>query len=853
MAPARLTHRVLILDDDQATLTLERRMLERAGYLVIGALTTETAREAIERRQADLVLVDYRLDGAVSGLEFFRALREAGHDLPAILVTSFADEAKVIEALRAGVRDVVPKSGDYLEYLPQAVRRVFDQVWAERHVAESEALQQLVDRLRQETQTIESIHRIGRLVAGELDLRKLIQTVTDACTELSGAKFGAFFYNQVGESGERYSLYALSGVPHEAFSEFPMPRNTALFGPTFRGEMVVRCDDVTADPRFGLSAPHFGLPAGHLPVRSYLAVPVVSRDAQVLGGLFFGHPDAGVFSARHEHIVQGVAAQAAVAIDNARLVEALRTSEDRLRLATEATAIGTWDYNLVTGELQWSDRCRVLFDVPADARVTYELFLDRLHPDDRDRTNELVRQAIDPAGDGTYAIDYRVNGQEDRWVRAAGKAYFAGGLATRFLGTVQDVTTERRDAEERERLLESERAARAESERASRLKDDFLATLSHELRTPLNAILGWSHLLRARPLEPRQIADGLETIERNARVQAQIVDDLLEMSRIISGKLRLDVRHVDLPTVIDAAIRTIQPAAEAKGIRVVTVLDPRAGPIAGDPSRIQQVLWNLLSNAIKFTPRDGRVHILLERVNSHVEIAVSDTGIGIKDEFLPYLFDRFRQADASTTREHRGMGLGLSIVKNLVEMHGGTVSAASGGENQGSTFVIALPLTALRATTADADPRVHPTASPLEPGPVVELRLTGLRVLVVDDEADARELLLRILGEYDADVRAAASAEETLDIVSQWRPHVLVSDIGMPRTDGYDLIRAIRRLPAEDGGQTPALALTAFARSEDRQRALLAGYQAHLAKPAQPAELVTQIASLAGRLGVQID
>jgi signal transduction histidine kinase/ActR/RegA family two-component response regulator len=404
-------------------------------------------------------------------------------------------------------------------------------------------------------------------------------------------------------------------------------------------------------------------------------------------------------------------------------------------------------------------------------------------------------------------------------------------------------------AEERERLLESERAARAESERASRLKDEFLATLSHELRTPLNAILGWAQLLRARARDPKEIAQGLQTIERNARAQAQIVEDLLEMSRIISGKLRLDVQRIDLRPVIDTAVQSVKPAAEAKNIQLLTTVDHHTQSIAGDPARLQQILWNLLSNAIKFTPRDGRVEVALRTVESHVEVTVSDTGQGIRREFLPFLFDRFRQADASTTRQHRGMGLGLSIVKSLVEMHGGTIAAHSDGEGQGAMFTITLPLSPVpREDRHDDLEDRRATTFMLTPALEVP-RLGGVRVLVVDDEPDARDLLKRILSEFEADVETVSSASEALPLVERVHPDVLVSDIGMPEVDGYELIRAVRLLPADDGGQTPALALTAFARSEDRQRALLAGYQAHMAKPIEPSELITTIASLAGRIG----
>jgi PAS domain S-box-containing protein len=402
--------------------------------------------------------------------------------------------------------------------------------------------------------------------------------------------------------------------------------------------------------------------------------------------------------------------------------------------------------------------------------------------------------------------------------------------------------TERKAAEaERERLLISEREARERAELETRMKDEFLATLSHELRTPLNAILGWANVLRETNDE-REIMEGLEVIERNARAQTQIIEDLLDMSRIISGKVRLDVQRVDLVLVINNALESVKPTAAAKEIRLTSALDPLAGPISGDPARLQQILWNLLTNALKFTQRGGRVHVVLERVNSHLEINVSDNGHGIAPEFLPHVFDRFRQADASSTREHRGLGLGLAIVKNLAELHGGSVRAKSGGLNQGATFTIVLPM-----VTADIDPeRRHPRASTGESFDG-KLDLHDIQVLAVDDEADARHLIKRILTGCGAWVETAESGAAALRILRKTKPQVLVMDIGMPQEDGYTVIKRIRELSSEEGGSVPAIALTAFARSEDRRRAILSGFQMHLAKPVEPAELIAMVASLAGR------
>lgn len=425
-----------------------------------------------------------------------------------------------------------------------------------------------------------------------------------------------------------------------------------------------------------------------------------------------------------------------------------------------------------------------------------------------------------------------------------------------FEGTVvgaskiaRDISNRLRVQRERETLLGAERHAREEAQRANRLKDEFLATLSHELRTPVNAILGWAQILRQGKREPTDLDHGLETIERNARVQARLIEDLLDMSRIISGKLRLDIQRIAPATFIEAAIEAVRPAAEAKGVRLEKILDAVAGPISGDPNRLQQVVWNLVSNAVKFTPKGGKVQVILERVNSHLDLSVADTGQGIKTEFLPNVFDRFRQADPGITRRFGGLGLGLAIVKQLVELHGGTVRAKSAGENLGATFIVSLPLTAVHMQPSDGD-RQHPHT----PSLFIDCEsadLSGLRILVVEDESDARDLVKRVLEECKAEVFTVASALAAFALIEQLQPHVIVSDIGMPEMDGYDFLRRLRALPAEKGGRTPAVALTAFARSEDRTRAMLAGYQVHVAKPVEPQELLASVASVAGRTAIR--
>jgi signal transduction histidine kinase len=397
---------------------------------------------------------------------------------------------------------------------------------------------------------------------------------------------------------------------------------------------------------------------------------------------------------------------------------------------------------------------------------------------------------------------------------------------------------------ERAKLLTRERAARTEAEAANRAKDEFLAIVSHELRTPLSAMLGWSRMLRTDKLDPITVTRALEAIERNAQAQTRLIEDLLDISRITTGKLRLNVRPVELASVLKAAIDTMRPAAEAKDISLQTTFDANAGFISGDPDRLQQIAWNLLSNAIKFTPQGGRVLVRLERVGSHVEITVSDTGQGISPEFLPHVFDRFRQADSSTARKYGGLGLGLSIVRYLVELHGGLVQVESPGDEHGATFRVSLPLLAGQSEIRGEEKRQMAESSLAATG---ARSIDGVRVLLVDDEADCREVIAAMLLQCNADVLAVASASEALEALEQWRPDVMLSDIEMPGEDGYSLMRKVRALDGKRGGQIPAAALTAYGRSEDRTRALEAGYHIHLPKPVEPSELAIVVANLAGR------
>jgi signal transduction histidine kinase/ActR/RegA family two-component response regulator len=419
--------------------------------------------------------------------------------------------------------------------------------------------------------------------------------------------------------------------------------------------------------------------------------------------------------------------------------------------------------------------------------------------------------------------------------------------AQRHASELQLEITERKQAEdERNEMLVREQAARAEAEQANRTKDEFLAVLSHELRTPLSAILGWSHLVRTGNLDEPQMSRAFETIERNARSQSQLIDDLLDVSRIITGKLQIELRPVDLCAVIGDAIDGVRPAFEAKNVLVETVWNAPGCYVPGDANRLQQIFWNLLSNAIKFTPAGGIVRVQADQVGEQVRVSVSDSGIGIASEFLPYIFDRFRQADGSTTRVHGGLGLGLSIVKHLVQLHEGEIKVESDGKDRGTTFIVSLPLTS-DGSAEEIEKRraVEETGDRLPAG--FSTLLEGMRILVVDDEADSRELVATILTRCGGEVKSCESAAEALRAFRVWKPDILVSDIGMPQEDGYTLIKKLRKQKLKLAKEIPAVALTAYATEDDRARALSAGFQMHVAKPIEPEDLVKSIAGAAGR------
>jgi PAS domain S-box-containing protein len=668
----------IVTKDLNSTITSWNRAAERMfGYSADEAIG-QSIRMLIPadlQHEEDTVLARIRAGKSVDHFETTRVRKDGGEVVISLTVSPILDDSgKVIGASKIA-RDITERS-------------------------------RLLAAAQEQARVTEQIGMVGATIAASLDPNAIVQQVTELATSLSHAEFGAFFSNVTDpSSAEPYVLSALSGVSREAFAGFPPPRATALFASTFHGEGVVRLDDVTQDPRYGQKPAHHSRPGQHLPMRSYLAVPVKAASGEVLGGLFFGHSKAGIFTEQHEHLVVGIAAWASLSLENARL----------------------------------------------------------------------------------YGV----------------------------------------------------------AREADRLKDEFLAVLSHELRTPLNAILGYARLLRGGILTGEKAERGLEILERNATALNQIVEDVLDISRIVSGKLRLDVQPVELPLVVHNAVATVQPAADAKGVRLQTVVDPRVGPVSGDADRLQQVVWNLVSNAVKFTPKGGRVQVRLEAVNSHIEIVISDTGIGIQPDFLPYVFERFRQADSGTTRQTGGLGLGLSIVRNIVEMHGGSVRASSEGQGFGATFRVRLPLMIVHPERITEPVREHPRAE--RRAPLTGLGdLRGIRVLAIDDEEDALTLLRVVLETAGASVSTLSSADAAFEQLETVQPDVLVVDLGMPNVDGFQFIERLRASKSA-ARNVPAAALTAFARSEDRTKALRCGFEMHLAKPVDPGELVASVATLVRR------
>ncbi len=613
------------------------------------------------------------------------------------------------------------------------------------------------------------------------------------------------------------------------------------FGPkllaAYRTGRAVFASDVQADPN--LSADQRSAYAA-IEIGAYIGIPLV-KEGEFVAGLAVHTSGSRAWTPNEVSLAEEVAERTWAAVERARTEAALRDSENRFRMAIESAQLGTWDWNLIANQLIWDEGCKAMFGLPPEAESSIEVFFAGLHPDDRERLEQVVQWTLNPKSSGKYDVEYRTIGIQDRverWIAARGQAYFdAADNPQRFVGTVLNITEQKRIEAEREQLLVREQAAREAADRANRIKDEFLAVLSHELRSPLNPILGWTQLLQNGKLSEAQRAEALKIIERNANLQTRLIEDLLDISRIMQGKLSLTAAPVSLTFVIYAAVETVRLAAEAKNIAIALDLDSEIAPISGDAARLQQVMWNLLTNAVKFTLNSGQVTIELRQLDGLAQIQVIDTGKGINPQFLPHVFEYFWQEDGSTTRKFGGLGLGLAIVRQIVEMHGGRITAESQGENQGATFIIQLPLMQQSRAKLNA-------SEPIPTQREAKVPLDGVQILLVDDEADTREFQAFVLSQSGANVTAVASALEALQALKHFTPDVLVSDIGMAEMDGYMLMQQIRSRPPNQGGTIRAIALTAYAAEIDQKRALQVGFQTHITKPVEPEKLVKAIVSL---------
>ena len=865
---------ILLVDDHPPNLMALEAILEPLGERLVRASSGAEAVEIASREDIALILLDLQMP-QLDGLETAALLKKAerSHAVPIIIVTANEPSRDTLaKGYASGAVDFLykPLDADVL----RSKAAVFVDLHKQRAARDSDPSLRSASRASatmraedesgrlserliaaapadEQAETVEALVRIHSALNEDLDVAGIAQRLVDETTSLTAASAGAFHWSARGAMH-----VAISGTMKSELAALGpgSPLMTRVFG----GVGALRIED--AGRELGTRAPKG--------IRSALAVPVLSRGGQVAGALVLVSDRARAFDDRDEELAAVAARHAAAALENARLYEEtkdarrraelaeleLRAGEARLRLALDSAGLGTFDYNPTSGALRWDTRSRALFGLPADAGVSYSLFLARIHADDRARVDAAHKRALDPFGGGDFDIEYRTVGTEDgvgRWVAAKGQTFAENGRAVRFVGTFLDITAKKIVEQERAALLAREQDARAEAESAraraeaaSRAKDEFLATVSHELRNPLNAILGWSRVLleEGNELSRERRRKGLEVIARNAKAQVQLVEDILEVSRIVSGKLRLATGPLDVRGVVEASFDTLRSAAQAKGVVLESRVEDGIGTVVADEDRIQQVLWNLLSNAVKFTPRGGSVRLDARRNADGVVLSVVDTGEGIEPTFLPFVFDRFRQADGSSTRAHGGLGLGLAIVRHLCELHGGTVHADSPGTGKGATFTVRLPIQAPPQSERALDRAV--VAQPVVDSSA-ESRLADVHVLVLDDEEDMRDLISMILEHAGARVTRVTTVDAALKALALELPHVAVSDLAMPGEDGYAFVRRVRAASDEALRALPLVAMTAYARAEDRHRVLAAGFQRHVAKPIEPSELVEALVEVA--------
>ncbi|MBX3232776.1 MAG: response regulator [Labilithrix sp.] len=840
---------ILLVDDHPPNLMALEATLEPLGTHLVSVSSGAEAVQVAEATDLALVLLDLQMP-ELDGLETAVLLKKHARSkaLPIIIVTANEPtRAQVARGYESGAVDFLSKPLDPDVLLAKVT--VFVELW-QKNARDSlaprsdEGSGRLSERLvaaappSEQAATVEALLRIHGALTEDLDVANIAARLAAQGRDLTRASGAAFHYRQ------RDGRWGLAQVGRLRAVLEELGPNAPVLARVFERGRIARHDDARK--------------LGGRPIGSLLAAPVVARDGTVEGALVLVHEAAYVFDLRDEELVAIAASHAASAFENARLYDEarearhraelaeleLRAGEARLRIALEAAGLGTWDYNPLTEQLRWDARCKALAGLGPDAEITWATFIEGIHPADRDRVRAEVRRVLDPGADMSFDVEYRAIGIEDgveRWVSARGVAIAENGKVVRFLGAMLDITAKKRIEVERIEILEREQRARAAAETANRSKDEFLATVSHELRNPLNAILGWARVLIEEDEEgDERRRKGLEVILRNAKTQVQLVEDILEVSRIITGKLRLSTCSVDVGAIVDNAIETARAAAAAKRVLIDVRVEQPLGIIVADEDRLQQILWNLLLNAVKFTPAEGTVTLHARRSATRLELVIQDTGEGIDPDFLPFVFDRFRQADGSTTRTHGGLGLGLAIVRHLAELHGGTVRAESEGRGRGATFTVVLPADPAAADERAASPVAAPPPSrrPEEKKP-----LAGRAVLVLDDDSDMRELLAMILEDAGAKVRCCSTVGAALAALESDKPDVAISDLAMPGEDGYAFVRRVRGA-AEGVRALPLVAMTAYARAEDRRRVLDAGFDRHVAKPIEPDELVEALVAV---------
>lgn len=823
--------KILVVDDDQVDRMAVRRALQsaRVQMELFEAADCSTALAALTEQAFDCVFLDYLLpDG--DGLTLVKEIRSLGFKTPLVVLTGQGDEQIAVELMKAGASDYLSKAKVSSENLSKSLHNV-----VRLYKAEMQAV--IANQQRQES---------------EERYRLVLEGANDGIWDWHIAENQIYWNDR---------LFEITGLPvsqspctFEAFCELLHPDDQQSFiealeahlNGNLKFNVELRLRHTSGQYRYCMARARARRTNTGLPFRMSGTITDITERKQAEEALRFLAEASSILASSLDYKTTLVGIAKLVVPSRADLCFFdIVTSDNQLQRVA-------WLYNEQYQEESFNqienhtpsatDKNHPLLKALATGTPLFIpdiLDLDSVYTT-HTRHQELIEkfQIRSLITIPLLAHNRKLGALTFALVEASGRTY-----SQEDLSLMEELGRRAALAIENSRLYR-------EAQEANRIKDEFLATLSHELRTPLNAMLGWAQLLKSRKLDPEKTIKAVEVIERNARSQTQMIEDLLDVSRIITGKLRLNFRNCNLSAVVEAALDTVRPAATAKGIELISYFDPEIGEVKGDSDRLQQVVWNLLSNAVKFTPSGGRVECSLTQSQTRAVIQVKDSGIGIKSEFLPYVFERFRQADSTTSRAYNGLGLGLAIVRHLVELHGGSVAADSGGDSTGATFTVSIPLVESEPVVTDGSAAavIPNNPHPHEPeGLFPPLPLAGLQLLVVDDELDTRELICVMLKHYGASVRSASSAQEALGLLDEFVPDVLVSDIGMPFQDGYAFIAQVRQRTPEQGGLLPALALTAYARDSDRAQALGAGFQLHLAKPVEPVDLVKAVVRLAGR------